>query len=193
MTEEDIKKQLENKNKEIYLNKLKLDVINNMEGLVLTIDNLFNKVTTDSLNRVLGIAESFHRKDYIEKDIKEFMTSYQELFMKLLDEKKSKIEESIAKSNANYQEVLDKETERIITSLDEYVKKNINNLINTIQSYYEDEFCKERINDYFKNSFNEFLKEKIKINLKDRDRILYNTFKESYLKYLELNKNTIGE
>ena len=42
MNEEDIRKQLKEKNKEIYLNKLNLDLTNNLEVLVLTIDNLLN-------------------------------------------------------------------------------------------------------------------------------------------------------
>ena len=39
---EDVKDQLKIKNKEIYLNKLNLDLDNNLEVLVLTVDNLLN-------------------------------------------------------------------------------------------------------------------------------------------------------
>ena len=47
--EEDVKKQLEVKNKEIYLNKLNLDIDNNMEVLILAIDNLLNSIP-DTVN-----------------------------------------------------------------------------------------------------------------------------------------------
>ena len=51
----DIKKQLEVKNKEIYINKLNHDLDNNLEVLVLTIDNLLSFITNETTKRILEI------------------------------------------------------------------------------------------------------------------------------------------
>ena len=92
---DDIKKQLEVKNKEIYLNKLKLDVDNNMEVLVLAIDNLLTTLSHELTLKVIDIAESFRDKKEMEEDIKVFMNDYREILMKLLDDKKSFLQNNL--------------------------------------------------------------------------------------------------
>lgn len=191
MTEEDIKKQLEVKNIEIFKNKLKLDINNNMEGLVLTIENLINKLINESTNRILGIAESFSYKEEIEKDIEEYFSKYLDYLMELLDKKRNNILKSI-NLNVNYEDCFDKETNNILVKLNEFYDNNIDNLVKKIQSYYDDSFCKERINNYLKNNLKENVDIKIIETIKGRDIILLNTFKETNIKFIELNKNTIG-
>ena len=191
MTEEDIKKQLEVKNKEIYENKLKLDLNNNMETLVLTIENLINKTVLETTNKILGIAESFHYKEEIEKDINKFFSKYVEYLMELLDSKKEKIILNIHKVN-NYEDLFNKETNNILKELNNFYEEKEIILLDKIKNYYQDEFYKQRIENYLKINLKENLENKIKDTLIGRDLILLNTFKETYLKYLELNKNTIG-
>lgn len=191
MTEEDIKKQLEVKNIEIFKNKLKLDINNNMEGLVLTIENLINKLINESTNRILGIAESFSYKEEIEKDIEEYFSKYLDYLMELLDKKRNNILKSI-NLNVNYEDCFDKETNNILVKLNEFYDNNIDKLVKKIQSYYDDSFCKERINNYLKNNLKENVDIKIIETIKGRDIILLNTFKETNIKFIELNKNTIG-
>ena len=191
MTEEDIKKQLEVKNKEIFLNKLRLDLNNNMEGLVLTIENVINKIIVESNNRILNIAESFTYKEETEKYIEDYFSKYLECLMELLDKKKNNIL-NIINLNVNYENCFNKETNNIIEKLDKYYKDNIDKLSNKIISFYDDSFYKERIDKYLKKNLREDLDNKIKDCIKGRDLILLNTFKETNLKYIELNKNTIG-
>ena len=191
MAEEDIKKQLEVKNKEIFYNKLKLDLNNNMEGLILTIDNLINKIIIESTNRILSIAESFNYKEEIKKDIENYFVKYIEYLMELLDMKKNNILKIIY-LNVNYENNFNKETNDIIKKIDVYYKNNIDKLITKILSFYDDLFCKERIDNFFRNNLSDTLINKIKETIKGRDLILLNTFKETNLKYIELNKNTIG-
>ena len=56
---EDVKDQLKIKNKEIYLNKLNLDLDNNLEVLVLTVDNLLNTNKEMLIKKIIDIEESF--------------------------------------------------------------------------------------------------------------------------------------
>lgn len=191
MTEEDIKKQLEVKNKEIFLNKLRLDLNNNMEGLVLTIENVINKIILESTNKILYIAESFSNQQEIEKYIEDYFSKYVEYLMELLDKKKNNILKVID-LNINYENCFKKETNNIIDKLNKYYKDNINSLIKKIDALYDDSFCKDRINKYLKNNLSDLLDNRIKDCIKGRDIILLNTFKETNLKYIELNKNTIG-
>ena len=194
MNEEDIRKQLEEKNKEIYFNKLKLDFSNNLEVLVLTIDNLLNNIENNAKNRILNITESFQNEKIIKENIKKFIENYKEILMTLLEDKKVNLEQLI-KSNLelnDYKENLQKSNLNIKEGLNDYYSKNINKLIDNITKLYEDEFCNLRITEYLKNILKEELEGKIMDILSSRDIILLNTFNETYLKYLELNRNTIG-
>ena len=194
MNEEDIRKQLEEKNKEIYFNKLKLDFSNNLEVLVLTIDNLLNNIENNAKNRILNITESFQNEKIIKENIKEFIENYKEILMTLLEDKKVNLEQLI-KSNLelnDYKENLQKSNLNIKEGLNDYYSKNINKLIDNITKLYEDQFCNLRITEYLKNILKEELEGKIMDILSSRDIILLNTFNETYLKYLELNRNTIG-
>ena len=56
----------------------------------------------------------------------------------------------------------------------------------------DNNFTKRRIKEYLKTIYIVNLNNKVLDVMKNRDIILLNTFKETYLKYLELNKNTIG-
>ena len=192
MTEEEIKMQLEVKNKEIYLNKLNLDLNNNVDSLVLTIDNLLNKLINETINHILSIAESFREKDVIEKDVKDYFNLFCNELMNCLDIKKKEIEKLIKNNNINYKEFFDKENDKLNNKLYNYYTNNIKELSDKIQSYYDDSFCKQRINNYLTNTLRDNLLDKFNETIKSRDIILINTFKETYLKYLELNKNTIG-
>lgn len=194
MNEEDIRSQLKEKNKEIYLNKLNLDLTNNLEVLVLSIDNLLNNLSFDTKNKVLGIAESFQNENTIKESINNFIENYRIFLMTLIDNKKEKIE-TMYKENIDlntYKDKLQKFNIEIRENLNNYFKNNIDNLVDTIIINYKDSFCNLRIKEYLKNIFKDNLNNKVLDIINSRDIILLNTFKESFLKYLELNKNTVG-
>lgn len=191
---EDIKKQLEVKNKEIYKNKLNLDLDNNLEVLVLTIDNLLNLMTNEAIKKILEIEESFINQKEIEIKILNFMNSYREGLMNLLDDKKNNLSTAIVihddldickdNLNDNYLNIKDKLTEiskKIILLLQEELNLIITN-----------DFKRKRLTDYLNNIFIFNLNNRVLNIIKNRDIILLNTFNETYLKYLELNKNTVG-
>jgi len=191
---EDIKKQLEVKNKEIYMNKLNLDLDNNLEVLVLTIDNLLNSLKKETIKKILEIEESFLNKNAIQEQIETFIELYRENITNELDIKKSNLQNiivihddlEICKTNLqdNYQELK--------TKLDEFSKLNLKTLEDNLKDEIDDEFKVKRLNQYLNNIFIVNLNQKILDIVKNRDLILLNTFNETYLKYLELNKNTVG-
>lgn len=193
MTEEDIKKQLEEKNKEIYLKKLNLDLENNLEVLKLTIDNLLKKVSEESTKNVLGIAETFQKEDEINECINNYLNSYHDIFIRELEIKKKNIEDNLLnKTIDEYKEFLTEISNKFIDKIEKESLNNIDSLEKKLKEKFDDLLYQERIEDYLKNIFLENLNQKVKDTIKGRDIILLNTFKETYLKYLELNKNTIG-
>ena len=80
----------------------------------------------------------------------------------------------------------------IKTNLYEFSSKNIKTLKEGLNEQMDSSFKKKRLEDYLENIFLSNLNNKVLDIIKTRDIILLNTFEETYLKYLELNKNTVG-
>lgn len=191
---EDIKKQLKIKNKEIYQNKLNLDLDNNLEVLVLTIDNYLQKVQNDSTEKILEIEESFFNQEKIQESISIFLNLYRENLMMLIDLKKENLQNIliIQDNLENCRDNLLSNYNNIKTNLYEFSSKNIKTLKDGLNEQMDSSFKKKRLEDYLENIFLSNLNNKVLDIIKTRDIILLNTFEETYLKYLELNKNTVG-
>lgn len=191
---EDIKKQLKIKNKEIYQNKLNLDLDNNLEVLVLTIDNYLQKVQNDSTEKILEIEESFFNQEKIQESISIFLNLYRENLMMLIDLKKENLQNIliIQDNLENCRDNLLSDYNNIKTNLYEFSSKNIKTLKEGLNEQMDSSFKKKRLEDYLENIFLSNLNNKVLDIIKTRDIILLNTFEETYLKYLELNKNTVG-
>ena len=191
---EDVKDQLKIKNKEIYLNKLNLDLDNNLEVLVLTVDNLLNTNKEMLIKKIIDIEESFLNQELIEEKVSSFFEQYRVEFMNLLDNKKLDLKNTIiihddleiCKNNIkdNYFS-LEKQ-------IKEFTSQEIKQLEKLLLNDINDKFKQKRLKDYLENIFIINLNNKILDIIRNRDIILINTFQETYLKYLELNKNTIG-
>ena len=191
---EDVKDQLKIKNKEIYLNKLNLDLDNNLEVLVLTVDNLLNTNKEMLIKKIIDIEESFLNQELIEEKVSSFFEQYRVEFMNLLDNKKLDLKNTIiihddleiCKNNIqdNYFS-LEKQ-------IKEFTSQEIKQLEKLLLNGRDDKFKQKRLKDYLENIFIINLNNKILDIIRNRDIILINTFQETYLKYLELNKNTIG-
>ena len=191
---EDIKKQLKIKNKEIYLNKLNFDLDNNLEVLVLTIDNLLSFMKDNLVKKIIDIEEDFQDKESILENVNIFFEAYRNNLMNILDTKKVDLQNvivvhddlDVCKQNIKDNYLTLKET------LETFSKKEIDNLVKSLNKELKSEFKKNRLKEYLTTIFLTNLNMKVLDTMKNRDIILINTFEETYLKYLELNKNTIG-
>ena len=190
---EDVKEQLKEKNKEIYLNKLNLDLTNNSEVLIITLENNLKNIESKTFKIVLSILESFQKQDIIQEYIKEFIKDYKDNLFNLVSNKRYNLEKQIKLTNKiiDYKEIIINENKILKENLNNNFDKLIKELINKINSLLTDEFSKLRINEYLINIYKEKINHNILDTIINRDIILLNTFKESYLKYLELNKNTV--
>ena len=194
MNEYDIKDQLKKKNTEIYLNKLNFDLDNNLEVLVLTIDNLLSFMKDNLVKKIIDIEEDFQDKESILENVNIFFEAYRNNLMNILDTKKVDLQNvivvhddlDVCKQNIKDNYLTLKET------LETFSKKEIDNLVKSLNKELKSEFKKNRLKEYLTTIFLTNLNMKVLDTMKNRDIILINTFEETYLKYLELNKNTIG-
>lgn len=191
---EDVKDQLKIKNKEIYLNKLNLDLDNNLEVLVLTVDNLLNTNKEMLIKKIIDIEESFLNQELIEEKVSSFFEQYRVEFMNLLDNKKLDLKNTIIIHDDL--EICKNNIQDNYFSLEKQIKEftcqEIKQLEKLLLNDINDKFKQKRLKDYLENIFIINLNNKILDIIRNRDIILINTFQETYLKYLELNKNTIG-
>ncbi len=195
MNNKDVKKQLEIKNKEIYQNKLNLDLDNNLEVLVLATENLLESATNNALKKTIEIKESFFHKKEIEEYIKKFIDWYRDNLMNLLELKKENIKQIILELDTEIT-ISEKDLEDIYKKLEGTLKesscKKIKELSSNLNDYYDSSFKQKRLETYLNDIFLFNLNDKVLDIIRTRDIMLLNTFKETYLKYIELNKNTIG-
>lgn len=181
----DVLKELEVKNKEIYINKLGIDLDTNLESLLIIINNIMNLLTielTDKLN-------------ILSNNNQEAINNFQKLNLKniieLINQRNTYLKEKVLDiDNINYKEELDDETKNVIEKVKEFYNNNVNNLINELNKSV-DEFTKHRISDYLNNLyFSRFIK-KIEDAIINMDNILFNNYQFSYQKYLNLNEKTL--
>ena len=187
----DIKKQLQIKNQEIYRNKLYLDLERNLEGLVLTVNNLLNNTSKNALSKIQEIKESFFYERDIIDNLNEFIEGYRHNFLKLIEKKKKLIKNDISKDIYLSKNKKNLYFDLIKEEIVDFSQKSILKLNKNLNYIMETSFEMKRLSDYLNDILLVNLNNKIFEVLKNRDVILINSFEESYQKYLELNKNTI--
>lgn len=187
----DVLKQLEVKNREIYLNKLVIDLDNNLDVLSITVNNIVSLFTNEMINKILEIENGTMNRSKISTYVEAFQEKFKDQLIVMLHERKTKME-SLLKDvdQKKYTEKLKEESQNIIHQIGKYYQTNIDTLYNQINTDY-DEFNLKRLNDYLKENYYEKIILKLKESFNNTDIILINNYKESYQKYLELNEKTL--
>jgi len=187
----DVLKQLEVKNREIYLNKLVIDLDNNLDILSITVNNIINLFTNEMINKILEIENGTMNRSKISTHVESFQEKLKDQIIIMIHERKTKLELLIKDiDNIEYEIKIKEETNEIINKVKEYYQSNIDNLFNQINTNY-DEFDLKRLSDYLKDNNFEKIILKIKESLNNTDTILINNYKESFQKYLALNEKTL--
>ena len=187
----DVLKQLEVKNREIYLNKLVIDLDNNLDVLSITVNNIVNLFTNEMINKILEIENGTMNRSKISTHVEAFQEKFKDQLIVMIHERKTKMESLLKDINQEtYTEKLKEESQNIIHQIGKYYQNNIDTLYNQINTDY-DEFNLKRLNDYLKENYYEKIILKLKESFNNTDIILINNYKESYQKYLELNEKTL--
>ncbi len=186
----DVLRELEVKNKEIFLNKLNIDLDNNHEVLLITCENLSNLFIEEITSKILDIECSTKNKDNVLNSVNNFQQILLIKIKELLDVRYQNIKKILPKIENNYQEVLNKEKEDIINKIGSCYQDNVVSLIKNISIKYS-EFDKNRLIIYLNEINYEKYIGKLTEVFNNSNIILLNTYKESLDKYHDLNAKTI--
>lgn len=188
----DVLRELAVKNKEIYLNKLSIDLDNNEENTLITIENIISLFTKEVTDKVLEIENNMLLSHEASKEVSSFYKIIHEEIKKSVKKRNDAIREKIKKiEDNNYREVLNDETNELVNRIQKAYLDNVDKLINDLTKK-ANVFTEKRINDYLKNlNYDRFIN-KIKESITNLDVILYNNYLESERKYNELNKKVIN-
>lgn len=190
---DDVIKQLELKNKEIYLKKLEIDIDNNFEILNLTIDNMINLFSSELLNKILEIENSNINRNNISINVNEFFNLFRNELSNYISRRKNIFNNDVLGLNNDvlkYQELITKETTLIINNISKYYLDHSNILFNQICIEYN-EFDEKRLNDLLYTTFKDKLILKIKEIFNNTDLILINNYQASIEKFNDLNNKTV--
>jgi len=180
----DVLKELEVKNKEIYINKLNIDLDTNLENLLITINNIIELLKDEFISKISEITKN----DDNNHDVVAFQNLIQERIIDLINKRTTILKDNITNiDNIDYKEVLNNATSELFNNAQNLYKENINPLIEKLNKGLDD-FQKERLSEYLNIIFYEKLMNKFKGVVNNLDVILYNNYQESYQKYLTLKE-----
>lgn len=202
--DKDIQKMFRQKNREILINNLKLDIDRNMDVLSNTLTNIFDLQFDIAIKNIF----SMYNGKVLEKDIckvlvplktKSFM-----LLNKSIDKKKEDLLnrldtlEFIEEEMEEYYNLVFSTTSSVLNLFDEETLQTYqSSAISSLQAFISDLFIEEvnsiicyRIRDYILERLFGKLKDKVKDEFLIRDNNLANKGKESYEKYQDLERKT---
>lgn len=195
MIDNDIKEMFYKKNREIIKNKLILDLDNNMDSLVATIENIIYLEFAIYKEKILNIDINKIEKKKVEEILENYQKYVNERVVEFIEEKKEKCssyvnEVDLKDGISDYELILKNTTndvkDRLISNVESYIDDDIVSSL-VIEDWYL--YNDKKIGFYLNGKLGKDLFEKIILQLKDRDKIIYNNASESYEKYLSLNNN----
>ena len=186
------------KNEKILFDKLLLDIDNNFDSLLLTINNKIALSTPKLIKKVNDVLFNY-QVDYDLKSLTELLNQEVEKINKmvvgLLDLKKAKLKEAIQKASSfttsEFDTDIDESTKKFREEFDVSMNKVIYlDLSGAISKNYN--LKEEAINDLntYLNNYDMSVSDAIIDSIEYRDNTLKNITKETYNKYIELNNKT---
>ena len=192
MKDNDIRELFYKKNKEIIINKLLLDLDNNIDSLIATMDNIIYLEFGIYKEKIVNIDNEKTKEIY--KILNGYEECLKEKLKKEVSFKKDKCSTYLKGSFLDnkvfkYKEMLDSTTKYIEEMLpeviDDLLTKKVKNKLPK-DWYYKN---KEKTNFFLDEKLSSDIVSKLLLQLRDRDTIIYNNAQESYQKYLSLNDN----
>ena len=189
---EEVLQALKAKNREIYINKLGIDLDKVLETLQITVGNSLDFLSTEVINQLPFLRSEDKGKTINGNTIKDF---YRLLKEKLIVSIKDSFEAIASKIHdidlVDYDEIVNEQKNKIIKELGDFYNNNINEIINKL--LMEDKLLdSDRVNNYFINySYNKLVTHIMSV-LTDSFKILCNSHVESYQKFENLNNKTLN-
>lgn len=197
--DKDIQEMFSQKNREILIHNLELDIERNMEVLKDTLTNIFNLQFDIAIKNIVSMYDDTVQKNNVAKVLvplksKSFLLLNEQINVKqkqLLEQ--IKLLEFEEEQMEEYYETVFDTTITVIQifesdEMSDLLKVSVSELFN-MYSGIDDNLCK-RIEDYVYLRLFGKLKEKVEEEFLIRDNNLANKGKESYLKFQELQERT---
>lgn len=181
----DVVKELAVKNKEIYLNKLDLDIDSNHELLKLTTTNIINLSINEVVSGVLNIENSFLNKGNIELEVDQAFNDFLN-YINGLYKKRFKLFKTM-KDKDNYVDYIDN---KVIDDIRAYYLNHFVSITDKLSNNYS-EFEKERLDNYINKTFYSKFMIRIFDVVKNANLILINNYHESTRRYHLINEKTL--
>lgn len=189
----DVLKELEVKNREIYLNKLHIDLDNNLEILLITIENMISLFTNEVTSKIMELNTLNCNRNELENEVLAFHIVIKDELINLVNNRNSHLKGKILNIDSiNYKDILAQETKGLMEKLSSMYSENVTLLIDKIMNKFNG-FDKQRLDLYLKVLNYEKFINKVKEAINNMDIILYNNYRESYQKFLNLNAKTLKE
>lgn len=187
----DVLKQLEEKNREIYLNKLYIDLDNNNEILHIITDNVINLFKEEVINKILEINPN-SEKNEIKKCVNDFYKKIKQEIVQMLNNRYNNLKREISNiDEIDYQICINNERKIIIDEIKKMYGNLVIELINEIEHLLNN--SNDRINNYLQVlNYDKFVN-KIKELINNMNVILYNSYIESNNKFQDLNAKTLNK
>lgn len=179
-----VSEELANKNRELYLNKLTMDLDSNLSFLSNIINNTINILGQELIGALLSILNS-NDEVKITKIVNDFFDSYREAINNILTTRYNDL-----KTKINLDDYVSYINSQFLEEIKKYYLDNCSMIINEIKT--EEDFTNNRLDDYLQNIFyNKFLKRIIEF-INDANNLLINNYNESLARYKLMNEKTFG-
>ena len=197
--DKDIQEMFSQKNREILIHNLELDIERNMEVLKDTLTNIFNLQFDIAIKNIVSIYDNEVQRQYIGKVLVPLKSKSFLLLNDQINVKQAQLLEQIKNLEFKeeqmdiYYETVFESTSPVIQvfesdDISELLKISIGDLFN-LYSGIDNTICK-RLEDYIHLRLFGKLREKVEQEFLIRDNNLSNKGKESYLKFQELQERT---
>lgn len=197
--DKDIQEMFSQKNREILIHNLELDIERNMEVLKDTLTNIFNLQFDIAIKNIVSIYDNEVQRQNIAKVLVPLKSKSFLLLNDQINVKQAQLLEQIKNLEFKeeqmdiYYETVFESTSPVIQvfesdDISELLKISIGDLFN-LYSGIDNTICK-RLEDYIHLRLFGKLREKVEQEFLIRDNNLSNKGKESYLKFQELQERT---
>ena len=186
----DVLEALKVKNREIYINKLNIDLDRILETLQIMVKNTINLLYIEIVTQIFRINEN-ELKSFPIKEVQSYYKGLKNKTEKVLEKNFQELSQNTKNiDDIEYEQILEKAKEQVLLEIGNYYNETINTLIELLVK--EKLIDEDRLNYLFKiYLYNKFL-DKISDILTSSFRIILNSQQESFQKYENLNDKTIN-
>ena len=187
----DLQEELKNKNYELYINKLIVDLEKTMESLLMFYSNYCDTLSKDSTNIIISYLDnSLEKQDTVSNLVNTFFGMIKGKINTIIKERLENIKNNIQNiDHINYEKKLNDEALLIANQLSDYYQENIYMLIDEISkdiTTYRLDFKDYLLNTLYRKLINT-LRDKLMYSIK----LINNNYDENTMMLETINQKTL--